>query len=144
MCCAFYIFCFFKQKTAYEMRISDWSSDVCSSDLLRINARGGCQILGRSDSTLNRHGVRIATAEIYRTLATVDELDDSLIVHLDLPGSAFFMPLFVIPKSGVALDPGLQALPRHTLPTPGSPRHVPDAITPHTPIPSTHTHKPPG
>src|SRR3546814_8917666 len=37
LCCLFFMFCFFKQKTAYEMRISDWSSDVCSSDLKGLN-----------------------------------------------------------------------------------------------------------
>ena len=55
-------------------------------DFFRINARGGCFVLGRSDATLNRHGVRIGTAEIYRSLAGIAEIEDSLIVNLDLPG----------------------------------------------------------
>ena len=64
-------------------------------DFFRINARGGCFVLGRSDATLNRYGVRIGTAEIYRSLAGLPGLEDSLIVNLDLPGGNFFMPLFV-------------------------------------------------
>src|SRR5215472_2282309 len=55
-------------------------------DFFRINARGGCFVLGRSDATLNRHGVRIGTAEIYAALASIDEVADALIVNLDLPG----------------------------------------------------------
>ncbi len=62
-------------------------------DFFKMNARGGCFVLGRSDATLNRHGVRIGTAEIYRSLATLPEVDDSLIVNLDLPHGKFFMPL---------------------------------------------------
>ena len=69
-------------------------------DFFRINARGGCFVLGRSDATLNRHGVRIGTAEIYRALAQLDEIEDSLIVNLDLPGGGFFMPLFVKLRTG--------------------------------------------
>ncbi len=53
-------------------------------DFFKMNERGGCFVLGRSDATLNRHGVRIGTAEIYRSLATLPEIDDSLIVNLDL------------------------------------------------------------
>ena len=57
-------------------------------------------MLGRSDATLNRHGVRIGTAEIYRSLAWLAEVEDSLIVNLDLPGGKFFMPLFVKLRDG--------------------------------------------
>ena len=69
-------------------------------DFFRINARGGCFVLGRSDATLNRHGMRIGTAEIYRGLAAVPEVEDALIVNLDLPGGRFFMPLFVKLREG--------------------------------------------
>ncbi len=73
-------------------------------DFFRINARGGCFVLGRSDATLNRHGVRIGTAEIYRGLAAVPEVEDALVVNLDLPGGRFFMPLFVKLRDGRQLD----------------------------------------
>ena len=64
-------------------------------DFVKFNQRGGVYVLGRSDSTLNRQGIRIGTAEIYRSLALLEEIDDALIVNLDLPGGKFFMPLFV-------------------------------------------------
>src|SRR4029079_19837811 len=51
-------------------------------DFFRINARGGCFVLGRSDATLNRHGVRIGTAEVYRSLLGVPAVGDSLSVYL--------------------------------------------------------------
>ncbi|MGB6597677.1 MAG: acetoacetate--CoA ligase, partial [Candidatus Acidiferrum sp.] len=69
-------------------------------DFFRVNRRGGCFVLGRSDATLNRQGVRIGTAEIYRALAQIEEVEDSLVVNLDLPDGKFFMPLFVTLAGG--------------------------------------------
>jgi acetoacetyl-CoA synthetase len=110
-------------------------------DFFRSNERGGCFVLGRSDATLNRHGVRIGTAEIYRSLASLDEVDDSLIVNLDLPGGAFFMPLFVKLKNGHTLEAGVQEKIRATLRREYSPRHVPDKIFAVDDIPITLTGK---
>ena len=64
-------------------------------DFFRVNERGGCFVLGRSDATLNRYGIRIGTAEIYARSKPIPEVADALIVNLDLPGGGFFMPLFV-------------------------------------------------
>jgi acetoacetyl-CoA synthetase len=97
-------------------------------DFFRINARGGCFVLGRSDATLNRHGVRIGTAEIYRSLASLPGVDDALIVNLDLPGGKFFMPLFVKLSEGVKLDEAMADKIRAKLRAEYSPRHVPDKI----------------
>src|SRR6266545_6897904 len=77
-------------------------------DSFRINERGGCFVLGRSDATLNRHGVRIGTAEIYAVLESVEEVEDCLIINLDLPGGGFFMPLFVKLAPGLGLDASLE------------------------------------
>jgi acetoacetyl-CoA synthetase len=110
-------------------------------DFFRMNDRGGCFVLGRSDATLNRHGVRIGTAEIYRSLATLPELDDALIVNLDLPHGKFFMPLFVKLKSGVVLDEPLRDKIRATLRREYSPRHVPDKIYHVESVPFTLTGK---
>ena len=110
-------------------------------DFFRINERGGSFVLGRSDATLNRHGVRIGTAEIYRSLATLPQIDDSLIVNLDLPHGRFFMPLFVKLKEGIALDEGLREQIRATLRREYSPRHVPDKIYQVDSIPFTLTGK---
>lgn len=110
-------------------------------DLLRINARGGCFVLGRSDATLNRHGIRIGTAEIYRTLDRLAPVADCLIVNLDLPGGGFFMPLFVKLKPGFALDDQLRAQINDALRSAYTPRHVPDCIIAVTEIPYTLTGK---
>lgn len=110
-------------------------------DFFRINQRGGSFVLGRSDATLNRYGVRIGTAEIYRTLATLDEVEDSLIVNLDLPGGKFFMPLFVRLKDGLELNAAIEEKIRRKLREEYSPRHVPDRIFPVNAIPYTLTGK---
>ena len=110
-------------------------------DFFRINERGGCFVLGRSDATLNRHGVRIGTAEIYRSLATLAEVDDSLIVNLDLPGGTFFMPLFVKLGNGAGARCALVEKIRATLRREYSPRHVPDKIFAVDDIPITLTGK---
>jgi acetoacetyl-CoA synthetase len=110
-------------------------------DFARFNARGGSFVLGRSDATLNRHGVRIGTAEIYRSLQELPEIEDSIIVNLDLPGGKFFMPLFVKLRPGVQLDDALRDRIRTRLRTDYSPRHVPDKIYQVDDIPSTLTGK---
>jgi acetoacetyl-CoA synthetase len=110
-------------------------------DLIRINQRGGCFVLGRSDATLNRHGVRIGAAEIYRALEGVPEIADALIVNLDLPGGKFFMPLFIKLKVGFALDAELEARIAATIRKAYSPRHVPDRILAVAEIPYTLTGK---
>jgi acetoacetyl-CoA synthetase len=110
-------------------------------DFFKVNERGGCFVLGRSDATLNRHGVRIGTAEIYRSLATVPEIEDSLIVNLDLPGGSFFMPLFVKLKNGYTLDQSVVDRIRATLRREYSPRHVPDKVFAVADIPITLTGK---
>ena len=109
-------------------------------DFFRINARGGCFVLGRSDATLNRYGVRIGTAEIYRTLAALPEVEDSLIVNLDLPDGGFFMPLFVKLAPGASLEQA-EAKIRDTLRREYTSRHVPDKIIPVPLIPMTLTGK---
>jgi acetoacetyl-CoA synthetase len=110
-------------------------------DFVRFNQRGGVYVLGRSDSTLNRHGIRIGTAEIYRSLALLEEIDDALIVNLDLPGGKFFMPLFVKLRGGRRLDESLTRRVGEQLRRDYSPRHVPDKIYQVQEIPYTLTGK---
>ena len=110
-------------------------------DFIKINQRGGCYIYGRSDSTLNRHGVRIGTAEIYRAVEQVPEVADSLIVCIELPGGLFFMPLFVKLKPGFTLDADLTKRINAKLREDYSPRHVPDKMYAVDAIPYTLTGK---
>jgi len=110
-------------------------------DFFCINARGGCFVLGRSDATLNRQGVRIGTAEIYRALAHLDEIEDTLVVNLDLPGGKFFMPLFVKLIDGLRLDAELERKICEQLRREYTPRHVPDRVIQAPGIPMTLTRK---
>ena len=110
-------------------------------DFIKINRRGGAYIYGRSDATLNRFGVRIGSAEIYRAIERLDEIADSLVVCLELPDGGFWMPLFVRLAPGAALDDALRARIVATLRRDGSPRHVPDEIHAVEAIPYTLTGK---
>jgi len=110
-------------------------------DFFRIDPQGRSYVLGRSDATLNRYGIRIGTAEIYRTLTLLPEVQDALIVNLDLPEGGFFMPLFVKLAAGTELDAGLEAKIRDTLRREYTPRHVPDKIYQAPGIPYTLTGK---
>ena len=110
-------------------------------DFFRVNERGGCFVLGRSDATLNRHGVRIGTAEVYAVLDSVDGIDDALIVNLDLPGGGFFMPLFVKLAGNRELDDELRRQIAERLRNEYTPRHVPDEIIQVPEIPATLTGK---
>ncbi len=110
-------------------------------DFFKVNERGGCFVLGRSDATLNRHGIRIGTAEIYAALESVEEVADALIVNLDLPGGGFFMPLFVTLEGGAVLDDALRGKIADRIRRQYTPRHVPDRIIQVGAIPVTLTGK---
>ncbi len=124
-----------------ESYFADFPGVWRQGDFFRINKRGGCFVLGRSDATLNRHGVRIGTAEVYAVLASVDEVVDALIVNLDLPGGRFFMPLFVRLADGLRLDDRIEDKIRDRLRREYTPRHVPDRIVQVPEIPVTLTGK---
>ena len=106
-------------------------------DWIRITERGTLVILGRSDSTLNRQGVRIGTAEIYRAIDQIPELKDALIINLEHEDGTDWMPLFVALNPGAVLDASLISRLKTALRTAYSPRHVPDAILEVTDIPYT-------
>ena len=110
-------------------------------DFIKINERGGSYIYGRSDSTLNRYGVRIGSAEIYRAVDQLAEIADSLIVCLELDGGGFYMPLFVRLADNVVLDESLRARIAAKLRAECSPRHVPDEVHAVDAIPYTLTGK---
>ncbi|MET8250042.1 acetoacetate--CoA ligase [Micromonospora sp. NPDC005197] len=98
-------------------------------DWITINSRGGCVITGRSDATLNRGGVRLGTAEFYSVVEGLDEVVDSVVVHLeDDEGGAGELLLFVVLADGLTLDDALRKKICRELRTALSPRHVPDEI----------------
>ena len=100
----------------------------CHGDLIKFNRRGGCYVYGRSDATLNRKGVRIGSAELYRALDRIDGIVDSLVVCVERPGGESDMPLFVQLREGLKLDDALRARIAQVLRDDCSPRHVPDAM----------------
>ncbi|WP_420117960.1 acetoacetate--CoA ligase [Micromonospora sp.] len=98
-------------------------------DWITINERGGCVITGRSDATLNRGGVRLGTAEFYSVVEGLDEVVDSVVVHLeDDEGGAGELLLFVVLAEGLELDDALRKKIARELRTALSPRHIPDEI----------------
>jgi acetoacetyl-CoA synthetase len=124
-----------------ETYFADFPGAWRQGDFFRVNRRGGCFVLGRSDATLNRQGVRIGTAEIYRAIERVEEVDDGLVVCLDLPGGRFFMPLFVRLAGERTLDAAIEQRIRDRLRREYTPRHVPDRIIQVPEIPRTLTGK---
>ncbi|MFN4119018.1 acetoacetate--CoA ligase [Acidovorax sp.] len=97
-------------------------------DWLKIGANGGCIIYGRSDATINRHGLRMGTSEIYSAVEALPEVLDSLVVDLEYLGRDSYMPLFVVLRPGHTLDEALRARINAAIRTALSPRFVPDDI----------------
>jgi acetoacetyl-CoA synthetase len=107
-------------------------------DWITITPWGSCTITGRSDATLNRGGVRLGTSELYSVVEDLEEVADSLVVHLeDADGGMGELILFVAPAEGAEVDEGLRARIADALRRELSPRHVPDAIEAVPAIPRT-------
>jgi acetoacetyl-CoA synthetase len=116
---------------------STWPGVWRHGDWLEITERGTCIISGRSDSTLNRGGVRMGTAEFYRVVEGLDEVADSLVVDVSDPGGEGRLLLFVVLRPGVELDDGLRDRIRRAVRAELSPRHVPDRIDAIAEVPRT-------
>jgi acetoacetyl-CoA synthetase len=110
-------------------------------DFFELNERGGCFVRGRSDAVLNRQGIRIGTAEIYRVVEDDPDVLTSLVVNLDLPGGGFFMPIFLVPAPGAQVDDALVQRLRARLREEYTPRHVPDRFVAVRAIPLTRSGK---
>lgn len=106
-------------------------------DWIRFTPHGSSVIYGRSDSTINRFGIRIGTAEIYRVVEELPEVRDSLVVDLEYLGRRSFMPLFVVLQPDIALDRPLIERIQQQIRTKASGRHVPDAVVQVSEIPRT-------
>ena len=106
-------------------------------DWIKITDRKSVVIYGRSDATLNRGGVRIGTAEIYRAVESIPEVKDSLAVYLEKSNGEGTISLFVVLAMGKELTDDLKKQIKDTLRTQYSPRHVPDTIEQVSDIPYT-------
>jgi len=106
-------------------------------DWIEITERGTAIISGRSDSTINRGGIRMGTAEIYRAVLALEEVVDALVVDVPQEDGEGFMPLFVVLREGVELDDGLLRRIRTRIREDCSPRHVPNAVVAVAEVPRT-------
>jgi len=106
-------------------------------DWLRIDADGSCVIFGRSDATINRHGLRMGTSEIYAAVEALPEVLDSMVIDLEYLGRASRMILFVVLRGGLQLDEALQARIHEAIKLGVSPRFIPDEMVQAPEIPRT-------
>ncbi len=106
-------------------------------DWIEITSRGTAVIYGRSDSTINRSGVRMGTSEIYRAVLGLEEIVDALVVDVPRPGTEGWMPLFVVLREGAELDGGLRREIAGRIREQCSPRHVPDEVFEIAEVPRT-------
>jgi acetoacetyl-CoA synthetase len=125
------------RESYFEMYPGKWRH----GDWIRITRRGTAVIYGRSDTTINRHGIRMGTAEIYRAVEELPEVLDSLVVDLEYLGRPSYMPLFVVLRPGNELDDALKARIRDCIRTRASARHVPDDVFAIAEVPRTLTGK---
>jgi len=106
-------------------------------DWIEITSRGTAVIYGRSDSTINRQGVRMGTSEIYRAVSGIDQVVDALVVDVPRPGTEGWMPLFVVLRDGVELSDELTAEIKRRIREQCSPRHVPNEVFQIAEVPRT-------
>ncbi len=106
-------------------------------DWIEITSRGTAIIYGRSDSTINRQGVRMGTSEIYRAVQAVPEVVDALVVDIPREGTEGWMPLFVVLAEGAELDDELVNRVKKSIRESCSPRHVPNEVFAIAEVPRT-------
>ena len=106
-------------------------------DWIKIKHSGSCVIYGRSDSTINRGGIRMGTSEIYSAVEKVEEVQDSLVIDIHKSDGSAFMPLFVVLNEGTELDDDLKDKIKHSIRENASPRHVPNEVFAVPDIPKT-------
>ncbi len=106
-------------------------------DWIEVTPRGTAIIYGRSDSTINRGGIRMGTSEIYRAVLGIEEIVDALVVDVPRPGTDGWMPLFVVMREGSELDGELPKEIARRVREQCSPRHVPDEVFEIAEVPRT-------
>jgi len=106
-------------------------------DWLKIEPDGSCVIYGRSDATINRHGLRMGTSELYSAIEALPEVLDSLVVDLEYLGRNSYMPLFVVLRPGLALDASMRGRINAAIEAGLSRRFLPDDIFAVPEIPRT-------
>ena len=110
-------------------------------DWVTVTSRGTAVVHGRSDSTLNRHGVRMGSADIYSAVEAMPEVVEALVLGVEQPDGGYWLPLFVRLEQGVELDEALVDRIRARVREHASPRHVPDEVVAVPAVPHTTTGK---
>ncbi|MBF6145701.1 acetoacetate--CoA ligase [Nocardia nova] len=110
-------------------------------DWITVTDHGSIVVHGRSDSTLNRHGIRMGSADIYQAVEQLPEIAEALVIGAEQPDGGYWMPLFVTLAPGAELTDELKQRINATIRTEVSPRHVPDEIIAAPGIPHTRTGK---
>jgi acetoacetyl-CoA synthetase len=124
-----------------ESYFEPWPGVWRHGDWVTVHADGSVTVHGRSDSTLNRQGVRLGSSDFYDVLETMPEISETLVVGVEQPDDGYWLGLFVVPAPGHALDDALRAKIVGTLRTRLTPRHVPDEILEAPAVPHTLTGK---
>ncbi|MEV6006896.1 acetoacetate--CoA ligase [Streptomyces sp. NPDC051976] len=125
------------QESYFEMFPGVWRH----GDWITMTSRGTVVIHGRSDSTLNRQGVRMGSADIYEVVERLPEIKESLVIGIEQSDGGYWMPLFVQLTDGAELDDDLRDRIRSAIRAQLSPRHVPDEIIETPGVPHTLTGK---
>ncbi|MCW2722899.1 acetoacetate--CoA ligase [Pseudonocardia sp.] len=120
-----------------ESYFETWPGVWRHGDWVTLYSDGSLAIHGRSDSTLNRQGVRLGSSDFYDVLETMPEIAETLVVGVDQPDDGYWLGLFVVPAPGHALDEDLKQRIVATLRTRLTPRHVPDEIVEAPAVPHT-------
>ena len=118
-----------------------WPGTWRHGDWIKITPEGGAIIYGRSDATINRHGIRMGTAELYAAVESLPEIADSLVVDLEFLGRESYMPLFVVLQHGAELTDDLVADIRRAIKENLSARHVPNDVFEIEEVPRTFSGK---
>ncbi|MFF2498394.1 acetoacetate--CoA ligase [Peribacillus sp. NPDC058075] len=121
----------------YESYFDTYPGIWKHGDWIKIDDKGSCIIYGRSDSTINRSGVRMGTSDIYRVVEAIDEVMESLVIDREVLGRGSSLLLFVVLKPGKALDTALTAKIKEQIRGHVSPRLIPDQIHVVEQIPKT-------
>lgn len=121
----------------FDSYFADYPAVWRHGDWISITADGASVIYGRSDATINRKGLRLGSAEIYQAVEGLDSVLDSLVVDLEFLGRDSFMPLFVVPAPGVAVDDALKDQINAAIRSGVSARFIPNEIIEITEVPRT-------
>jgi acetoacetyl-CoA synthetase len=120
-----------------ESYFDTWPGVWRHGDWVTMHSDGSISMHGRSDSTLNRQGVRLGSSDFYDVLETIPEVSETLVIGVEQPDDGYWLGLFVVPAPGQALDDELKQKIVTALRTRLTPRHVPDEIVEAPAVPHT-------